>query len=529
MTEKLGAVAHAIEAVAALVDEDHVEALGHREPRLRPREQPALGRRAPGGGDPHLHRDLPALIPRRGRGSGQGLGQVREAFLAQHELAPLDPGAHERIAGLEDPAVHHRRDRLARGAAERGPEVAGVGVGVGVPPEVLADAVAKDRRTEMLLEHPEHGRALLVGQHVEHRVGVAWRFDVELDRPRRVQPVNREGGGARNTEGRPALPLGLPGVDREHLHERGERFVEPDAIPPRHRDEVAEPHVRVLVGDHVGDALELAVRGGALVHQQRRLAEGDRAEVLHRPGREVRDRQEIELVARVRQAVIVLEEAERGDRDLVTEGGEPALARHAPDAHRRLAHQDGVGRLQLADDERHEVGGHLHRVRERDDLASALDPLADDGRVRHGRERRVDHERHREHGLEVRLVPARKRAAGVGPFELRGGHEPDLAVRILVARPVEAAELVVQGPPERQTQPPRARLDRRREREPAALRRLVEEGRTPAGVAPRVRDRRLVDRELDRVQDDLRRRLRDLERDRLRAREGERRQVGLEP
>jgi hypothetical protein len=59
--------------------------------------------------------------------------------------------------------------------------------------------------------------------------------------------------------------------------------------------------------------------------------------------------------------------------------------------------------------------------------------------------------------------------------------------------------------------------------------RLVGDGGTPARVAPHVRDRRLVDRQLDRVQDDLRGRLRDLERDGLLAREGERRQVGLEP
>src|SRR4029453_6152196 len=66
---------------------------------------------------------------------------------------------------------------------------------------------------------------------------------------------------ARNAKGCPAPPLGLPGVDREDLHERGERLVEPDAVPPGHGDEVAEPHVGVLVGDHVGDALEFAVRG----------------------------------------------------------------------------------------------------------------------------------------------------------------------------------------------------------------------------------------------------------------------------
>src|SRR3712207_9506532 len=35
------------------------------------------------------------------------------------------------------------------------------------------------------------------------------------------------------------------------LHERGEGLVEPDAVPPLHGHEVAEPHVGELVVDHV--------------------------------------------------------------------------------------------------------------------------------------------------------------------------------------------------------------------------------------------------------------------------------------
>ena len=49
-------------------------------------------------------------------------------------------------------------------------------------------------------------------------------------------------------------------VDGEQRHERRERLVQPHAVPPAHRDEVAEPLVRELVGHDVGDVELLAVR-----------------------------------------------------------------------------------------------------------------------------------------------------------------------------------------------------------------------------------------------------------------------------
>ena len=134
-------------------------------------------------------------------------------------------------------------------------------------PEVVAHAVAEPVGAEVLLEHPEHGGPLLVRQRVEHRVGVARRPHGVLDRARRVESVHDEGGGARDAERHPALPLRLPVVDGQDFHEGGEGLVEPDPVPPAHRDEVAEPHVRVLVRDDVGDALELGVGRRALVDQ----------------------------------------------------------------------------------------------------------------------------------------------------------------------------------------------------------------------------------------------------------------------
>ena len=68
----------------------------------------------------------------------------------------------------------------------------------------------------------------------------------------------------------PALPLGPEGVGGVHLHERGEGLVEPDAVPPLHGHEVAEPHVGELVGDDVGDVLQLGLGGGGRVDEQER-------------------------------------------------------------------------------------------------------------------------------------------------------------------------------------------------------------------------------------------------------------------
>ena len=65
---------------------------------------------------------------------------------------------------------------------------------------------------------------------------------------------------------------------------------------------------------------------GRRVDQQQRLAEGDAAEVLHRAEGEVGHGDEVELVARVGDAVVVGEEAQRERADLEGEGGEVALA-----------------------------------------------------------------------------------------------------------------------------------------------------------------------------------------------------------
>ena len=74
-----------------------------------------------------------------------------------------------------------------------------------------------------------------------------------------------------------------------------------------------------LVGDDVGDVLLLGLGARDRVDEQEALAERDAPEVLHRAGREVGQREQVDLVARVRDAVVVLEPAQRERSDVERE------------------------------------------------------------------------------------------------------------------------------------------------------------------------------------------------------------------
>ena len=131
-----------------------------------------------------------------------------------------------------------------------------------------------------------------------------------------VERVDLEGAAALHAERGPALPVGAVRLARGDLHERGERLVEPDAVPPAHRHEVAEPHVGEFVGDDVGDELLLVLGAGGRIDEHHVLAERDAAEVLHGAGREVGECDEIDLVARIGDAVVLLEPAQAEGADI---------------------------------------------------------------------------------------------------------------------------------------------------------------------------------------------------------------------
>src|SRR5437762_13901432 len=98
---------------------------------------------------------------------------------------------------------------------------------------VVTDALAKSGLAEVLLEHADYCRALLVGEYVEHRLCLGGRENLELDRTSRCKAVDIERGCPRETEVGPPLPIGPVGIGGFHLHEGRERFVEPDRSAER--------------------------------------------------------------------------------------------------------------------------------------------------------------------------------------------------------------------------------------------------------------------------------------------------------
>jgi len=64
----------------------------------------------------------------------------------------------------------------------------------------VADALTERVGPEVLLEHADDGRPLLVGEHVEHALGVGGRHDLELDGSGGVERVGVERSGARQAE-----------------------------------------------------------------------------------------------------------------------------------------------------------------------------------------------------------------------------------------------------------------------------------------------------------------------------------------
>ena len=115
------------------------------------------------------------------------------------------------------------------------------------------------------------------------------------------------------------VPVGVRGGERLVRHPRGESLVQPDVVPPRHRDEIAEPLMRHLVREHRFDRLAHRHRRRLLVGQQVGFAVEDRRGVLHGAGREVGHGDDVELLEGVLDGVVAVVEMENPLRRVESE------------------------------------------------------------------------------------------------------------------------------------------------------------------------------------------------------------------
>ncbi len=215
-----------------------------------------------------------------------------------------------------------------------------------------------------------------------------------------------------------------------------------------------------LVGDHIRDTAQLLLAGLLGIDEERRLPEGDRPQVLHRSESEVGESDEVHLVSRVGNAVVVPEPAQEEGARFQGERGEVPSAGRMDDAKRRAVDVHGCGDLEGSHYYGHQVRGHGDGVVESHrHLAVAGGTPLRLGGVADGSQLRRDHHGHGEHRLQVGLVPAGEGAPGVGGLELSGGDDPLLPRGVLEGAAVEASQPIIQHPAEGGVQGPPSRGD----------------------------------------------------------------------
>ena len=246
-------------------------------------------------------------------------------------------------------------------------------------------------------------------------MGVVGGDDFEFDGSRGVKAIDLEGHVAEGAEADPDFPLGTEGVEAGVRHKRRKGFVEPDAFPPLHGDEVTEPHVSDFVRHHFGDALYFLLRGRRGVDEEGRFAIGHTAQVLHGAEGKVRNRNHVQLVAGIGDSEVVREEAQRKGARFECEGGEMSLAARRDDTKWNSVHVDGFGFFEWSHDEGHQVGRHLHcRPKDHRGGPIALIGATHDGGVGVGLQVTGNVQRDVVAGLKNGLIPAGEGAAGIG-------------------------------------------------------------------------------------------------------------------
>jgi hypothetical protein len=279
------------------------------------------------------------------------------------------------------------------------------------------ELVVAEEERELL----EHRGALAVRDAVEVREGLVGVGNRHLDRMRGdelvlpVAPLLLAG-----EEGPPAPVEARRILDRPGRRPGGEALVQPEPVPPAHRHEVSEPHVRHLVQDRVGAVALLVLRDLRAAHVP--LGEGHRRDVLHRSRVEGRHDDLVVLRVGIGMAEAPAVELEPLARDLeplvVLDEGRERLAREEPDRDAaRIARPRGIGPGVQREDVGAEDGGR----REAPGVAAAPARHLARQRVRDHRPVGGSLDGELVGGLEVRLVEAREHLVGVVGLEVRVG------------------------------------------------------------------------------------------------------------
>ncbi len=348
-----------------------------------------------------------------------GLGQGEVLDLA---VAAAVVGGDRVHAGVVQPFPGPAREVAAGGLGQRVDEVVEGGVLPRILDQVVVHALAEHFLAQQVAQLLEGGAAFRVRDGVDIVEGVGRRRHRHLDRVGArglVLDVGALLAGLVELLPR-VLELGRFGGGQD-AHEGREALVQPQAVPPLHGDQVAEPLVGHLVHDYFGHRLLLV--GRHIGHAIARFGEGDGAGVFHGAVQEVGHDQLVVFFEGVGNAEVLFEEGHAGLGLAEPVGRDHLLGQRLAreQAHRVLAaivFPDLVG----AGVQREVVGAEAFRLFEGPAAVGAgfIDPgLAGGGDhvpvLRRGDGNRVA-------GLQVGLVEQRE--------HLLGGHRLEVRIRI---------------------------------------------------------------------------------------------------
>ncbi len=127
--------------------------------------------------------------------------------------------------------------------------------------QIPVQAFAERFLAQKVLQHSNHRCAFAVADGIKELADFSGVLDCLLDGVGVLQAVQAQRPvGVHIHELRPHLPLGEQPVDRLVAHPRCEALVQPQVVPPFHSDQISEPHMSHLMGDHLRHPLPSAGR-----------------------------------------------------------------------------------------------------------------------------------------------------------------------------------------------------------------------------------------------------------------------------
>mmetsp|Transcript_29085 Transcript_29085/g.48883 ORF Transcript_29085/g.48883 Transcript_29085/m.48883 type:complete len:432 (-) Transcript_29085:29-1324(-) len=310
----------------------------------------------------------------------------------------------------------------------------------------------------------ELGRAQKCRHHIHHRGAFAVRDRIEylfhffrvLDGNnhwmRRLQRIETL-CGTETTRGEllPHFVVRKQGIGTVVFHVGSKSFIQPQSIPPPHRDQIAKPLMRQFMRHHNRHALLLLGGCFQIINHEIDFSVGYQPPVLHSTHSKLGDANHIQLRQWVGYFEEVVIEVQSTHRHIQRELPLQAAPWRGIHTYHHSSLRLALHEVKLTDRPCQQVRTHLGRRVEHELLHHLCRSIGGwQMRARYfwhvgnGSEMRRNNQSNSECRLYARLIPARKRSAGIQRLKLGACHHFLLPISICIRRFVESSHIAIQ-------------------------------------------------------------------------------------